>query len=112
MSTKLKQLGQVNRTTVGAISAYTQPADTETQVTSISIVNNASSGSTVFKIYVDDDGSTFDNTSIILSKRLLAGDSFQVDKAAIMGLSSIGQIGVEITTAGDMTFTLNGAEHS
>ena len=78
MATKLKQLGQIRPANTTAVSLYSPGADTQTIIKSI-IVCNTSGSSATFRIFVDDNGTTYDQaTALFYDVALAANNTLQI----------------------------------
>ena len=103
------QLAQVRPSGTTAETALTT-ANLRQEVTRVMIAN--STGSPVIgKIYHDDDGGTFDASTLIYSKSIPANDTKEVE-AQVQGggitKGEAGTLGVESATGDALTFTFYG----
>ena len=104
-------LGQVRPSGTAAVSLYSPPAATDTIVSMIKCCNVSVAAADV-SVYLDDDGSTFDeSTALHFEVELLAGETLEVTGTITLNDSS-GNIGVQSSVANAITFTLFGDEVS
>lgn len=109
MNLQEKQLGQARPSVTTAVSIYS-PASDITGIIKTIYICNTSAASATLRIFVDDDGSTFDETTALFwDASLGAGETLQLDTFIALNDSS-GNIGVRSNTANALTFTLFGAE--
>lgn len=106
--TEPKVLGQIKPGGTTAVTIYTVPENTETEVKEISIVNLTNQDKD-FAIYIDDNGSTYDDNTIVASnvinKQIGEPRTFSItmDKEG-------GSIGVQSSSSNDINFTITGIE--
>lgn len=110
-----KQLGQAAGTTV-ATSIYSPPADTSTSETTTIIkticVCNYTASPATFSIYLDDDGTTYDNTTVMFGGATISGHTtVQIDTLWAMDNPS-GNLAVATSVNSAVTITVFGAEIS
>lgn len=109
MATTLKQLGQLRPANTSAASIYSPGASTQTLIKSI-IVANVSSGSMKYSLFVDDNGTTYDESTAIAWETTLAkGNSIVID-ANIMMNDSTGNLAFQVDVASSATCTVFGTE--
>ena len=77
MATTLKQLGQLRPANTTAASLYSPGANTETIVKSI-LVCNTTGGAVTYRIFHDDDGTTYDENTALFWEMSLAANSTDV----------------------------------
>ena len=104
-----KQLAQA-RLAAGAASVYSPPANTETEITSIHICNTSGS-SKEFTIYVDDDGTTYDATTVIFSTIALPANTTIEITAPIYMNNSSGNLAFFASVLNTVTVTIFGVEY-
>lgn len=103
-----KVLAQLTPSVTTPVTAYTVPKNTEVEIREIAVVNTANQDRD-YAFYNDNDGSTYDSTTIVAEgsvTRDLDGDrilSLTLDNEG-------GTIGVETSSANDLTFTVWGVE--
>jgi hypothetical protein len=106
-----KQLGQARPSDTTATSLYSPAANVTAIIKSIYICNTTAS-SADFRVFVDDDGTTYDeSTALFWDVSLAANTSMELDTFISMNNSS-GNIAVRTDTANALTFTAFGAEVS
>ena len=109
MAFQEKQLGQhrINNTT--ATSLYS-PAAGVTAVIKAVLVCNQSGAAATFRIFVDDNGTTFDETTALYWDVTIAADTtVQIDTFWAMN-DSTGNLATRTSVANALTFTAFGAE--
>ena len=103
-----KQLGQLRPANTTAASLYS-PSSGNTIIKSVVICNTSGAAAT-FRIFVDDDGTTYDETTALYWDTDIAVDTtVQIDTFWSMNNSS-GNLAVRTDTANALTFTAFGAE--
>lgn len=109
MAFQEKQLGQLRPADTNAASIYA-PANGVTAVIKNIVVCNTTSSSVTFRIFHDDEGSTYDeSTALVFDCTLLPNETKSFDgfkASATFG----GNIGVRSSTGNAINFTLYGAE--
>ena len=109
MNLQEKQLGQLRPVNTTAASLYS-PAANLTGIAKNLIVCNLTNTQTTFRVFVDDDGTTFDeSTALFFDVPLLGNTTVLIDMYAAMNNSS-GNFAVQTGTANALNFTLFGAE--
>ena len=104
-----KQLGQSRPANTTAATLYS-PGSGVTAVIKSLIVCNVSASLAKFRVFQDDDGTTYDeSTALFWDADIKAGESMVLDNFAPMNNSS-GGFGVRTSIANAITFTLSGAE--
>ena len=104
------QLGQLRPANTTAASLYS-PASGETQVTALHISNTSAAAAT-FRVFHDDDGTTYDETTALYwDVTVAAGDAVTItwDKGLYMN-DATGNLAVRTSVADALTFTLYGLE--
>ena len=109
MATTLKQLGQLMPTNTTAASIYSPGASTQTLIKSI-VVCNTSAGAVTYRIFHDDNGTTYDTTTALYYDVSLAGNTSIILSLNIVMDDSTGNLAVRTSSANDLTFTCYGAE--
>ena len=110
MATVLKQLGQLTPSNTTAVSLYSPAASTETIVKSIVICNTDPDAAITYRIFHDDDGTTYDTTTALYYDVSLAANTSIVLEFSLMMNDSAGNLAVRTSQADDLTFTCYGAE--
>ncbi len=104
-----KQLGQLRPANTTAASLYS-PAASTTAVIKTIVICNTSGTATTFRIFQDDNGTTYDETTALFWDHTIAADTtVQVDVFLAMN-DSTGNLAVRTGTADALTFTCAGAE--
>lgn len=109
MAQNLKQLGQLRPANTTAASIYSPAALTETIVKSI-IVSNTSGAVAAYRIFHDDNGVTYDETTSLFWDISLAADMSDVIEINLMMDDSTGNLAVRTDTNNALTFTCYGSE--
>jgi len=104
-----KQLGQLRPANTDPASLYSPPADT-LALLSLLIVCNVSAAEAKFRVFLDDDGTTYDQSTAIYYDRALAANRTEI-LALQLGMSDeAGNLAVRSDVASALTFTLYGEE--
>ncbi len=109
MALQEKQLGQLRPANTTAASLYS-PASSTTTIAYSLIVCNTSGASAKYRIFHDDNGTTYDQTTALFYDIALAADTTDVIEIKISANDSTGNIAVRTDTNSALTFTLYGAE--
>jgi len=109
MSTTLKQLAQSRPSDTNAVSIYSPGADTESIIKSI-VVCNTTGLAVTYRIFHDDDGTTYDESTALFFDVSLAANSTDTLELNLTMNDSSGNIAVRTGTANGLTFTVYGAE--
>lgn len=103
-----KLLGQSRPSNTTAVSIYS-PSSGNTIIKSIWVCNT-SAAQVTFRIFVDDDGTTYDESTALFWDVTIDGNStVEMDTFLAMN-NSAGNIAVRSSSANALTFTLFGAE--
>lgn len=103
-------LAQVRPANTTAVSAYSPPASTQTQITRVLVCNTTASPHD-FRIFIDNDGTTYDeSTALFFDEALAANTTREIEGDWWMDNSS-GNLAVRTDTNSAFTFTIFGAEH-
>jgi hypothetical protein len=108
-----RQLGQTTPANTNAVSIYT-PGDRKTARVTLIVVTNTTGGALSFRLFHDEDGTTYDTTTALYyDKNVPANDSvvlqFNTDQAIFMNNSS-GNLAIRSSSANNLTFTVYGFE--
>jgi len=107
-----KQLGQLRPANTTAASIYSPATGIRTIITTI-IVTNLTAGAVTFRLFHDDDGTTFDETTALAWDISLAANkddtTFGSDLRILMQ-NPAGNIGVRTGTANALNFSIYGFE--
>lgn len=107
MAHTLKQLGQSRPSGTSAGSLYSPSSGEETVVHNI-IVCNTSTSSAKYSIYIDDDGTTYDQSTALFYEVDLAAKASVAIEVKLCMNNSNGNLAVQTDTASALTFTANG----
>ena len=107
-----KQLGQARPGVPGTpVTIYNPAAGVETRVSSLVIANTTGS-SAKYRVFHDDNGSTFDQTTALYYDVALDANRTIILAPRIDMADDTGNIGVDSDVASALTFTLYGTEVS
>jgi len=109
MAQIIKQLGQLRPANTTAASLYSPAASTETIVKSI-IVSNTSGAGATYRIFNDDNGTTYDETTALFWDIVIDLDSTHTIEINLMMNVSTGNLAVRTNTNDALTFTAYGSE--
>lgn len=109
MALQEKQLGQLRPANTTAATLYSPGASTTTIIKSI-VICNQTSAAAKWRLFVDDDGTTYDETTALFFDITIGANSTdQIDTYYPMNNSS-GNIAVRTDTNSAITFTCFGVE--
>lgn len=109
MAFQEKQLGQARENSANAVSVYSPGASTTAIIKGIIIANTSGSAST-YRLFLDDDGTTYDESTALAWDILIAADSVvHIDTFHAMNNSS-GNFAYRSSVANALTITLFGVE--
>lgn len=109
MALQEKQLGQARAGNTTATSVYS-PASSTTAIIKMLTLCNTSAATASFRIFVDDDGTTYDETTALYwDVDLAANQSVEIDTFIAMNDSS-GNLAYRTSVASAITITVFGAE--
>lgn len=104
-----KQLGQSRENSTNAASVYSPGASTTAVVKTIFLANTSGADAT-FRLFVDDNGTTYDETTTIgWDVDILAGQMIEIDCFIPMD-DATGNFAYRSSVANAITITLFGAE--
>ncbi len=104
-----KQLGQLRPANTTAATLYSPGASTTAIIKSIVVCNTSGSAAT-FRIFLDDNGTTYDQTTALFYDIAIAADTtIQIDTYYAMN-DSTGNLAVRTSVNNALTFTCFGAE--
>lgn len=109
MAQNFKQLGQLRPANTTAASLYSPAASTETIIKSI-VIANTTAGAALYRVFHDDDGTTYDETTALFWDVSLAADTSIVLEFNLMMDDSTGNLAVRTDTNDALTFTAYGSE--
>ena len=111
MAFQEKQLGQARPANTTAASIYSPPASTTGIIKNI-VICNTSAAAAKMRIFLDDDGTTYDETTALFwDVQIDIESSIQLDVHQGMNNSS-GNLAVRTDVADALTFTVHGVEVS
>ena len=103
-----KQLGQLRPANTTAASIYSPTG--ETSVIRSIVICNTTATTAAFRIFHDDDGTTYDQTTALFYDSPINGnETVEIDTYWPMN-NSAGNLAVRTDTASALTFTVYGAE--
>ena len=109
MALQEKQLGQLRPANTTAASLYSPGASTTTIIKTI-VICNTTSASAKYRIFLDDDGTTYDQTTAAFYDVAIGANSTDhVDTYYAMN-NSAGNLAVRTDTNDALTFTCFGVE--
>lgn len=109
MAYTYKQLGQTRENSTNAVSVYSPPANTQTIIKTI-IITNTTAGAVTYRLFVDDDGTTYDeSTAIAWDVSINAGETSEINSPITMNNTN-GNIAYRSSVANALTITIFGLE--
>ena|SRR3990167_4320370 len=105
-----KELGQARPGDTNAVSIYSPPANIRTEITKIVIANTTGTAAT-FRIFIDSNGTTYDQTTAIAYDISLAANDSVETTGSYWMTSSSGNLAVRTGTLSALTFTAYGIEY-
>ena len=109
MALQEKQLGQLRPANTTAASLYSPGASTTAIIKTI-VVCNQTSSSAKFRIFLDDDGTTYDESTALFFDIVIGANSTdQIDTYYAMNNAN-GNLAVRTDTNSAITFTCFGVE--
>lgn len=109
MTIQEKQLGQSRPGDTTAVSVYSPSTQTTTIIKTIFVTNTSGAAATC-RLFVDDDGTTYnETTAIVWDMNIPADDILSIDTFIAMNNAN-GNFAVRTSIADALTFTLFGAE--
>lgn len=104
-----QQLAQLRPTNTSAASAYSPGDDISTRITSI-IVCNVTGSSANYRIFHDEDGSTYTQNTALFYDVALPGNTTDIIEIEMDMIDTNGNLGVRTSTANSLVFTVYGEE--
>jgi len=109
MPVGIKMLGQLRPADTTAATLYTKAQDSKVWLDQL-FVCNTTAGAIACRVCVDEDGSTYDETTALYwDKSVGANDTLVVDLHAYLETDT-GSVGVRTATGDALNFTLFGEE--
>ena len=105
----IKQLGQLRPVNTTAATLYSPAASTEAVIRTL-VVCNTSGSAAKYRIFLDDDGTTYDETTALFWDIALPADTTDTIEIRITMNDSIGNLAVRTDTNSAITFTAMGDE--
>lgn len=109
MAQNFKQLGQLRPGVTSAVELYSPAASTETIVKTVTVCNTTA-GAVTFRIFHDDDGTTYDQTTALYYDVNIAANTTTPIEINIMLDDSSSSLAVSTSNANALTFTAYGSE--
>jgi hypothetical protein len=108
MAIQEKQLGQSRENSTSAVSVYS-PGVGETAIIKSLVLCNQSGSAATFRVFLDDDGSTYDeNTALYWDAPLPANSTLQIETYLPMN-NNAGNLAYRSSVANAITITAGGA---
>ena len=101
-------LGQVRNTAGGTAESIYSPGAGETGVIRTIFVCNQTSGADTFSIYLDNDGTTYDEETALYHDVAIAANTTLVLAVYLPMNNAAGNLAVEAATTDAVTFTVAG----
>lgn len=104
------QLAQTRPSSTTAATAYTAPSGTRVEIKKI-VIANVTGSSATYRLFHDDDGTTYDQTTALAYDVSVPANSSHVWSAQEddgIGLRAGGSVGVRTDTSNALTFTIYG----
>ena len=109
MAFQEQQIGQARENSTNAVSVYS-PAASTTAVIKTIFVCNQSGASATFRLFVDDDGTTYDeNTALYWDVSVPANYTLKIETFVAMN-DQTGNIAYRSSVANALTITMFGAK--
>lgn len=106
-----RQLGQLRPDDTSPTSIYSPTSRDRCVVRSI-IICNTTSSATTYRLFVDEDGSTYDQTTAVAYDVPIAGNTTELWQVALYMNDPSGNLAVQTGTANALTFTVDGEDGS
>ncbi len=103
------QVGQTRENSTNAVSVYSPAASTQTIIRSIVVVNTTASAVTV-RIFLDDNGTTYDETTAIAWNVNIPGNSAWDREVTFCMNDSAGNLAYRSSVANALTITVSALE--
>jgi UTP:GlnB (protein PII) uridylyltransferase len=106
-----KQLAQATPPDTTAVSIYSPDRRDKFTIENI-IICNTSGSAVTYRIFVDDDGSTYDTTTAIAYDVSLTANTTDIIEVNLYMSDPEGNLAVRTSTGAALTFTVNGSDGS
>lgn len=103
----VKQIGQLRPVNTTPASLYSPAANTETIIHNV-VICNTGAVAAVWRLFVDDDGTTYDETTALVWAGALGAGETDIFEVKINMNNSDGNLAVRTDTNNAFTFTANG----
>lgn len=105
-------LAQSRPANTNAASVYSPGSGVQAEITQI-LVCNTTSNTPTYRIFLDNDGSTFDETTALYFDNAMAANSTEelIQHGSWWITDPSGNLGVRSSAANEITFTFFGVEH-
>jgi hypothetical protein len=107
-SAQEQQLGQLQNASGGTAESLYSPGAGETAIVKNVVVCNTSGSADSFRVFIDDDGSTYNDTTALFYDVVIAANTTIVLNVLLYMNDASGNLGVSCATTGACTFTANG----
>lgn len=104
-----KLLGQARENSTNAVSVYSPPADTTAVIKTV-VVSNTSGADATVRLFVDDDGTTYDESTAIAWDVNIPADSVWDREITVCMNDSSGNFAYRSSVANALTVSIFGAE--
>jgi hypothetical protein len=111
MANTYQQLGQARENSTNAVSVYSPGASEEAIIKSIIVANTSGADATV-RIFVDDDGTTYDESTAIAWDVTIPADSVWDFETTICMNDATGNLAYRSSVSNALTVTVNGVVKS
>lgn len=105
-----KCLGQARPADTTAVSIYSPGDGIKTELQTI-IVSNTTAGALTYRIFHDEDGITYDQSTALFYDVSLAANSTDTIEVTLWMVNTNGSFAVRTSSASGLTFTVYGIEH-
>lgn len=105
-----KMLGQIRPSNTSPVSIYSPPTGVETIAFMVTVVNHSNQDVDA-TFYVDDDGTTYNESTMIAQRTISKGSESEKHGLYLAMNDENGNIAVQTSSANDLTFTIWGKEY-
>jgi len=110
MAINEKQLGQARPGSTNPESLYSMADPVRKWIGKKLVIANTSGATATFRVFHDDDGSTYNQTTALFYDHVIAAGTTISDTGFMAGDNTSGNFAVRSSVADALTFTLYGAE--